>query len=113
MKAFKNKSEDFKLNTSPYRQANENYGLLELRVKKTFCVSQGRCVCLYNVMGAILNYLHILKNTQGFTSGTRCRWIWISTSILTKSRQIRSFCLCLKNKGDVFVYDVDRSGHFE
>ena len=25
-------------------------------------------------MAAILNNLHILKNTQGFTSGTR--WIW-------------------------------------
>ena len=32
-------------------------------------------VFVYDVMAAILNNLHILRNTQGFTSGTR--WIWI------------------------------------
>ena len=40
MKAFKNKSEDFKLNTSPYRQPVEDYGVSELRVQISFCVSQ-------------------------------------------------------------------------
>ena len=32
-------------------------------------------VFVYDVMAAILNNLHILRNTQGFTSGTRRIWI--------------------------------------
>ena len=31
-------------------------------------------VFAYDVIAAILNNLHILKNTQGFTSGTRRIW---------------------------------------
>ena len=32
-------------------------------------------VFVYDVMAAILNNLHILRNYQGFTSGTRRIWI--------------------------------------
>ena len=67
-----------------------------------YCKKTKGDVFAYDVIPAILNNLHILKYTQGFTSGTRR--IGISTSILTKSHQINLFMS--KNKGDVFVYDV-------
>ena len=44
--------------------------------KRIHVKKQGRCVFLYkyDVMAAILNNLHILKNVQGFMSGTARIW---------------------------------------
>ena len=40
MKAFKNKSEDFKTEYEPLSAASGDYGVSELRVQISFCVSQ-------------------------------------------------------------------------
>ena len=65
-------------------------------------------VFVYDVMAAILNNLHILRNTQGFTSGTRRIWIQHldidkkpSNKFVYVKKQGR--CVCLWRHG----------GHFE
>ena len=56
----------------------------------------------YDVIAAILNNLHILKNTKGFTSGAR--WIW--NQHLDIDKKASNKLVYVKNKGDVFVYDI-------
>ena len=72
--------------------------------KFVYVKKQGRCVCLDDVMAAILNNLHILTKYSWMVSRLGPGGFGISTSILTKSHQINLFMS--KNKGDVFVYDV-------
>ena len=66
-------------------------------------------VFAYDVMAAILNNLHILKNTQGFTSGTQRIWnqhldiVHVYLHIIKKPPKT---LFMSQNWDDVFVYYV-------